>query len=152
MIYTGEMKINPEVPKCYYRISVKAIITNAAGEMLMVRERGRDWDFPGGGLDWGEDTVPALHRELIEELGTDGEVDLANPGIVVWNNDVANVHLIWLLYKATVDPEKIQPTADVSESKFMSLNEFFRITDSQEQADWVCAGDFKQTLTALIER
>ena len=56
-----------------YRISLKCLIKNEAGEILVVKERGRtSWDFPGGGMDHGENLASAIARELEEEIGLAG--------------------------------------------------------------------------------
>ena len=55
-------------PEAFYRVSLKAIIKNDAGEVLAVREKGSDWTLPGGGLDFGEDPMTGLKRELLEEV------------------------------------------------------------------------------------
>lgn len=50
-----------------YRLSLKALITNANGDILVVKEIGRHhYDLPGGGMDHGEDFRQALARELAE--------------------------------------------------------------------------------------
>lgn len=51
----------------FYRISLKAIIRNDEGEILVVKEKGSQWTLPGGGLDHGEDIKSGLARELYEE-------------------------------------------------------------------------------------
>lgn len=52
-----------------YRISLKCLITDPSGKVLVVRENGRgSWDLPGGGIDHGEDIRSAIARELEEEL------------------------------------------------------------------------------------
>lgn len=57
-----------------FRISLKAYIENDKGEVLVVKEHGRDrFDMPGGGLEFGETIKEALARELKEETGYDGE-------------------------------------------------------------------------------
>ena len=53
---------------CLYRVSIKALIYNDAGQILVVKEDGRPlWDLPGGGMDYGETFESALKRELYEE-------------------------------------------------------------------------------------
>ncbi|MGH7196738.1 MAG: NUDIX hydrolase [Candidatus Saccharimonadales bacterium] len=55
-------------PSTYYRVSIKAIIRNDKGEVLVVKEGGSNWSLPGGGMDHGETTHEALKRELYEEV------------------------------------------------------------------------------------
>jgi ADP-ribose pyrophosphatase YjhB (NUDIX family) len=61
------------------RVAVRGIIVNENGQLLAVRQKqytGRAtvdtndyWCTPGGGVDEGEALLPALERELVEELG-----------------------------------------------------------------------------------
>jgi ADP-ribose pyrophosphatase YjhB (NUDIX family) len=59
------------------RVAVRGIIVRS-GKLLAVRQKQYDgkatttndyWCTPGGGVDVGEPLVPALERELVEELG-----------------------------------------------------------------------------------
>ena len=60
---------------CLYRVSIKALIYNDAGQILVVKEDGRPlWDLPGGGMDYGETFESALKRELYEEVGYKGNL------------------------------------------------------------------------------
>ena len=53
-----------------YRVSLKALIRDERGRVLVVKEGGRTyWDLPGGGMDHGETIDVALARELHEEVG-----------------------------------------------------------------------------------
>jgi len=54
---------------CTYRVSVKAIITDEDGCVLLLRENDGSWELPGGGLEQGEDPKTALAREVAEETG-----------------------------------------------------------------------------------
>lgn len=57
-----------------YRVSLKCLIKNNDGEILLVKEAGRDfWDLPGGGMDHGENIDAAIARELLEEVGYLGD-------------------------------------------------------------------------------
>jgi len=58
-----------------YRISLKALIYNDAGQILVVKEIDRPfWDLPGGGMDYDETIESSLKRELHEEVGYQGDV------------------------------------------------------------------------------
>lgn len=57
-----------------FRVSMKALVINEQGELLVVKETGRTWwDLPGGGMDHGEDIKAAIARELNEEVGLVGD-------------------------------------------------------------------------------
>lgn len=55
-------------PNTFYRVSVKAVIRNQQGHVLVVKEHQDKWELPGGGLDHGENIHDCLRRELAEEL------------------------------------------------------------------------------------
>jgi len=58
-------------------VSQKAIIFNRKGEILTIRRSETapsnpgKWDFPGGDLDFGEDAMEGIIREIKEETGLD---------------------------------------------------------------------------------
>ncbi len=59
-----------------YRISLKCLVRNGKGEVLVVKEAGRTWwDLPGGGMDHGEDIKTAIAREMKEEANLEGNFD-----------------------------------------------------------------------------
>ncbi|MEV4063677.1 NUDIX hydrolase [Nonomuraea dietziae] len=50
--------------------SVNVIVTNDAGELLMIRRSDNDnWAVPGGAIDLGESIPAAAVRETLEETG-----------------------------------------------------------------------------------
>lgn len=56
-----------------YRISIKGLIKNKKGEVLVVKESGRIyWDLPGGGMDHDEDIASSIAREMREEVNLKG--------------------------------------------------------------------------------
>jgi ADP-ribose pyrophosphatase len=56
-------------------VSQKAIIFNREGKILVLRRSGTalsnpgKWDFPGGDLEFGEDAIGGIIREIREETG-----------------------------------------------------------------------------------
>jgi len=57
-----------------YRVSMKGLVRNARGEVLVVKETDRAfWDLPGGGMDHSEDLKSAIAREMKEEVNLDGD-------------------------------------------------------------------------------
>lgn len=98
-----------QYPSTYYRVSLKAIIRNDKGEVLVNKEHGRKhWSLPGGGWDHGETDIECLKRELFEEVGYTGEIEarpvattrepLFMPNRQAW--------LLWIVYD--VKPEHME--------------------------------------------
>ena len=55
--------------------SVNVVVSNAAGEVLLIRRSDNDnWAVPGGAVDLGESLVQAAVRETREETGVECEV------------------------------------------------------------------------------
>ena len=56
-----------QYPNTYYRVTLKGIIQDGSGNILMVKEASDQWDLPGGGWDHSEGTEDTFSREL--EIG-----------------------------------------------------------------------------------
>lgn len=56
------------IPSCFYRVSIKALILDTDGRFLLIKEDNGFWEFPGGGLDFGEEPADGLRREIHEEM------------------------------------------------------------------------------------
>lgn len=56
-----------------FRISMKCLVSDDDGRVLVVKEAGRTWwDLPGGGMDHSESIAGAIARELHEEVRLTG--------------------------------------------------------------------------------
>jgi len=109
-----------------FRVSLKAIILNQEGYVLVVKESGRDWwDIPGGGLDHGETIREGLERELQEEVdlkgGFDFEVILVEDPRYLKEHNLYQMRLTFV-----VTPENLMfgPGADSDEVIFTDPHDF----------------------------
>lgn len=143
------MKIGPETPDCYYRVSVKALITNEGGEILVVNERGTGWGLPGGGLNWGEDALQALKRELKEELGCSADIEQQPVLIAPAHATSHNQHVLWVIYKARIQPEKLRATMNVEAVRYMTIPEL-KEKEEYYEVGWESPIEFWAELQALI--
>ena len=56
-----------------YRLNVGLIIVNDKGKLLLCKRKDiNSWQFPQGGIDFGETPLKAAKRELFEEVGIKG--------------------------------------------------------------------------------
>lgn len=103
-----------------YRISVKSLIRNEKGEILVVKEDGRNyWDLPGGGMDHNEDIKSAIAREMKEEVNLEGNFEYK----IIATDDPALVkHGFWqvrLIYELKPENMKFSAGEDGDEVAFV---------------------------------
>lgn len=109
-------------PNAFYRVSVKAIIRNEVGRVLLVKEHIDDWVLPGGGLDFGEKADDALKRELHEELAVKEVLSSDLLGTYTLYARSKEAWYMWLLYDVKVESFDASIANDVSEAAFIDIN------------------------------
>lgn len=118
-----------------YRVSIKGLIRNKSGEVLVVKETGRDWwDLPGGGMDHGEDLRAAIAREMKEEANLEGFFTYKI--ISVDEPAYLQAHDFWqvrLIFEVTPKNMNFSPGDDGDEVKFMDPNLFENSSSEIEQ-------------------
>jgi 8-oxo-dGTP diphosphatase len=133
----GTITHNPSNRKTdyLYRISIKCLIRNDRGEVLVVKETDRDWwDLPGGGMDHHENIKSAIARELKEEVSLEG--DFTYNVLAVEEPAYLQPHDFWqirLIYE--VVPKNISYSAgeDGDEISFMSPSVFKNADSATER-------------------
>lgn len=106
--------------KCFYRVSLKAVIYDTDGKVLMVKEKNNpSWNLPGGGMDYGESERQALTRELKEEVGYDGDFTFRALG--TWPHFLGGdkqAWQLWIVYHVTPDNFNFSVGGDSNEIDF----------------------------------
>lgn len=109
-----------------YRVSLKCLIRNDQGGILVVKETGRDWwDLPGGGMDHGENLHSAIAREMHEEVNMTGDftykiIDVDEPAHLSAHN-FWQLRLVFAVNPTTTD---FSAGEDGDEVAFISADEF----------------------------
>jgi ADP-ribose pyrophosphatase YjhB (NUDIX family) len=108
-------------PNTFYRVSVKALIKDENGRILVIKENQDTWSLPGGGLDHGEDVVNGVKRELKEELGIDDAK--INDIICVKTLNLVDkkAWLMWIVYDVELKNTNFNLGEGVTEARFIDL-------------------------------
>ena len=114
-----EKYLNKEqIKNAYYRVSVKAKIKQA-DKVLLVKENGKKWDLPGGGVEHNESTIEALKRELAEEIGLNDFTVNSEPKIFKMIDESANRPLLFIVFEFELsEATRLTPPDNVEISLF----------------------------------
>lgn len=133
-----------QYPSTFYRVSLKAIIRNEKGEVLINKERGRDhWSLPGGGWDHGETDIECLKRELFEEVGYTGELTARPIATTQAPLYMASKQawLLWIVYEVTPETMEFSIGEESDEIMFVDPVSFKDSeTRSEQLVHRFCAG------------
>jgi 8-oxo-dGTP pyrophosphatase MutT (NUDIX family) len=111
-------------PTTVYRVSLKAVIRNEKGEVLVVKENSNNWDLPGGGIDHGESDTEGLRRELMEEVAYEGNFSASLAGIQTFFIEKHDTWGIWVVYNIKTETNDFGVGPDASEIAFTDPNVF----------------------------
>lgn len=106
------------------RIHVSAaVITDAAGRVLVVRKHGTSvFMQPGGKPEPGESAAEALARELHEEVGLVVAADALEP-LGTFESDAANEpghRVVAAAFRATAEPADLSARAEIAELRWIT--------------------------------
>ena len=109
------------------RIHVSAaVITDAAGRVLVVRKHGTSvFMQPGGKPETGESAAEALARELQEEIGLDVDPGALEP-LGTFEADAANEpghRVVAEAFRVSADPRTVSAQAEIAELRWITPDE-----------------------------
>jgi ADP-ribose pyrophosphatase YjhB (NUDIX family) len=119
-------------PNTFYRVSVKALVKNDEGEILVLKENQNTWSLPGGGLDHGEDPIAGLRRELEEELHMQ-LINIAPFCVKTFYLDVKQAWLMWVVFEATTNTRELTWGDGVTAATFINPSELKDSSDVFEE-------------------
>ena len=111
--------------------SQKAIVFNEEGKLLTLHRTSTapsnpdKWDFPGGDLDFGEDAIKGIIREIKEETGL--EVKDLKPFDVESHIYENEEFWVTIAYTAKVIVDKVVLSFEHDEFKWVTPEEFLRL-------------------------
>jgi 8-oxo-dGTP diphosphatase len=109
------------IPRCFYRVSVKALVRDDQGRILLAKESDGVWDLLGGGLDYGEDAVAALRREVNEEAGlTVTSISPAPSYFVTCKHPSADTYIANIVYDVTLTNIDFTPSDECVELAYFT--------------------------------
>lgn len=120
-------------PDAFYRVSLKAIIRNENGEVLVVKENGSKWTLPGGGMDHGENVHDALKRELYEEVLIDAPFTETLIDTATMYLEKREAWLLWLVFTINIKDFEYGIGQDADEVAFMNPCDFKNSLHQSEQ-------------------
>lgn len=124
-------------PNTFYRVSLKAYITDEQGRVFVVKENDNEgrsfWGLPGGGLDHGELPHDCLKREIQEELGVSDVIinEIAYTKSFYMSNKDA--WMIWIVYRAEINSTNFEFADGVTDTTFIDAHELESSSDMFEQ-------------------
>lgn len=113
-----------DIPNCFYRVIIKGLILDDKNKFLLCKEHDGRWDLPGGGLDFGEDPIACLRREIQEEMGlTVTSIAEAPSYVISAEKTHRNFWILNIVYTMTVQHLDIVPTDECTEVSFFNVQE-----------------------------
>lgn len=118
------------IPKNFYRTSVKALVLNDQKQFLLILQSDGRWDLPGGGLDYGESPEEGLRREVKEEMGL--EITWIDKRPAYFYTAIVNpsrgVYSSNTLYEAHLKNLEFIPSDECIKTGFFTLEEASKLT------------------------
>jgi len=94
------------------------------GKVLVMKRKNDLWEFPGGGVDWGEEPEKAAIRELWEETGLRAkETKFLGITSATYSKEDDEKHSIYLVYTCEVGSKDVQIGGEHTDARWVTIHE-----------------------------
>lgn len=110
------------------KVVAKSVLLNSRDEVLLLRRSQTDrrrpgqWDFPGGGIDAGEDLAAGAVREISEESGLTVDASQLKLVYAATENYQDKESVTRLLFVCRVEAEQIQLSFEHDDHKWVDIS------------------------------
>jgi len=89
--------------------------------ILLLKRKEGFWEFPGGGVEWGEDPQKTAVRETSEETGiTPEHVDFFTITSATYKKGENDKHSVYIVFKGNAKSNKVQLTGEHTEYRWVT--------------------------------
>ena len=116
--------------QCYYRVSIKGIVIDEEGKILLSLEDNGKWEMLGGGLDHGEDPIEGLKREIFEETGLKVTYVSPSPKYFITSPRIGTTittYMANVVYEIRLENLNFVPSDECQELRFFSVEEMKQV-------------------------
>jgi 8-oxo-dGTP pyrophosphatase MutT (NUDIX family) len=110
-------------PQCFH-VTVKGLVFDERGAVLFLKERGGDFDLPGGRLEHGETFEECLVRECHEEMGVACRVLDRLPRFAWTGVDKNGIWRLMLCFAIEIDHLEFIETEECVGYEFVARRDF----------------------------
>ena len=138
-------------------VTVGALISNSAGEVLMIRTHkwSNLWGIPGGKIKWGEPSVDALRREIREETAL--EIDAIEFVLVqdcIHSREFyRDAHFVLLNYSCRcVGPTDVKLNDEAREFRWVTVGQALEMTINEPTLRLLLKASTRQPAPSDVSR
>jgi 8-oxo-dGTP pyrophosphatase MutT (NUDIX family) len=125
----------------FYRVSLKAVVRDDQGRVLVTGEKDGTYELPGGGWDHDEGVETGLPREIQEELGVE-VTNIGNP-LFVYKGRTTRPHMMMrVAFEVQLASHNFifnqdDPDEVLAEARFVDRDEFLKLNWSGSEQEIV---------------
>jgi len=105
------------------------VVVKKGGKYLAVRRKTPDvWEFPGGGIEWGESPQDAARRECFEECGLKIEVGkILGTTSAVYEKKGKLKHAVYIVFEGKIVGGKLKLSGEHAGARWVGKNELVKL-------------------------